>query len=140
MTLEERTEKLFRDLKEMELAKKLKNSRDKVKVLKEAEMQLGFEFEEFKAKVMEVSCGIKEFIFDKSYKINPEEALEIVLLCVMAEIEDYEMLEDWEALHRALFQVRGEMQEVAEDIAFELKEEEMLFSDFTLEEFVEKFF
>lgn len=140
MTLKNRTEKLIRILKEMELARKLKNSSEKGKVIKSAEKRMEKQLEEFKLKAVRVFCGDNPYILDKKYKINPEDSLELVLLCIITRIEDYEMLEDWKALPRALFQVRGEMREIAEDIAFDLMEENMLFSDFTKEEFVEKFF
>ena len=129
MTLERQVEELVRNLQESKLAKRLKKSLNK--------------WDKWDVAI----SANKSVLDEEEYQVTANNAIEIVLICIMAGIEDYEMLENYYNLTSALNQVKGEFHETAKKIADFLEGElegqdgfEGSFSEYNEEDFLEAFF
>lgn len=147
MTLEEKLEKFIRLLKESRFAERLKESDDKWETFDDEKEKIEGELKVFSEEAYEQILKGDSILED--YKVTPENALEIVLVCVMTGIDDDDMLAEWEVLPKALRQIKGDLHEIAENIADFLEETEeerkekmpRYFSEYEYgEEFIEEFF
>lgn len=89
-------------------------------------------------------CGyiIKE---DEYSRILTEDALQIAFICIMARIDDFQLLQIYEELPVALRKVKGELSNLAENIAYYLGPEgdgdkNMALSDHSENELLKLFF
>ena len=150
MTLERQVEELVRNLQESKLAKRLKkslNKWDKWEMFDEEREKLKEKLDSFEKEADVAISANKSVLDEEEYQVTANNAIEIVLICIMTGIEDYEMLENYYNLTSALSQVKGELHETAKKIADflegELEEQdgfEGSFSEYNEEDFLEAFF
>ncbi len=150
MTLERQVEELVRNLQESKLAKRLKkslNKWDKWEMFDEEREKLKEKLDSFEKEADAAISANKSVLDEEEYQVTANNAIEIVLICIMAGIEDYEMLENYYNLTSALNQVKGEFHETAKKIADFLEGElegqdgfEGSFSEYNEEDFLEVFF
>lgn len=150
MTLERQVEELVRNLQESKLAERLKksfNKWDKWEMFDEEREKLKEKLDSFEKEADVAISANKSVLDEEEYQVTANNAIEIVLICIMAGIEDYEMLENYYNLTSALSQVKGELHETAKKIADflegELEEQdgfEGSFSEYNEEDFLEAFF
>lgn len=75
----------------------------------------------------------------KNREITPKEVLEVCTMCLMAEMDDFELLDDYWQLVIALQRVKGDKEEIANNFSNFLSKSN-IFSEERLEDLIERFY
>ena len=139
----EKMNELVRTMKSRNIMEKLANAKNKVEVFEEEETALGGKLDDFR-KLMKgrKKLGYKYTFYKGEYPINPKNVLEICLICIMVNMDDCRMFQEYTEIPKHLRGVKGKWKYVAANIAYCIGENDEgdLFSNYSKEELLKKFF
>lgn len=108
--MKERLHELIRILKKEKVAERIKNEgqEKKFQLFQETQRDLENTLKEFKSEAIEVMKYDQEKIIIRDFgEINPDDAIEIGLICMLTEIDDCNLLSNYGDLQIALYKKGG---------------------------------
>ncbi len=139
----ERMNELVRFLKDRNVIEKLASAENKAEVFENEEKVLGGKLDDFRELMKDrKKLGYAYTFYKGEYQILPKNVLEICLICIMINIEDYKMFEEYTDIPGCLRKVEGKWAYIAANIAYCIGENDEgdLFSNYSKEELLKRFF
>lgn len=122
-------DELVKTFQEEKVVERIMDADDKESIVKSMQKLYKASLNDFNSQCVGLCNGL----------ISTENAVQICIICIMAEVDDYEVLWDYEELPKVLHRVTGRFEKVAKRMEFFLLTGKC-FSDYDLMYLIAKFF